>query len=392
MIDNHADIKSPPPRRRRLLLRLILMLAVLGILFFLIFGFGAFRSIMIGKFLATLSNPPQTVATVQAQQTPWQATLNSVGSVVAINGANLSAEINGIVDTIGFRSGEDVAAGQLLLTLRANNDPAVLAQLQAAASLDQINYSRDVKQFNADAVSQAVVDTDRATLAGAVAQVQAQQSLIAEKEIKAPFAGRLGIRQVDVGQYLAAGTEIVTLQQLNPLFVDFYLPQQALAQISVGLAVTVNVDAFPNQTFPGTISAINSAVDITTRTVQVRATIKNDGLILRPGMFATITVGVGQSQNLVTLPQTAITYNSYGDTIFIVHHGKDAKGADQLVANQVFVTLGDTRGDQVAVLSGVSPGDQVVSAGQLKLKNGSIVLINNSVQPTNAANPNPPNE
>jgi membrane fusion protein (multidrug efflux system) len=393
MIDNRTDITSPAPAKRpRIVLRFALMLLIVGVLFFLIFGYGAVRSMFIAKFLATLANPTQTVATIVAPQEAWQSSLNSVGSVVAINGANLSSEVSGIVDTIDFKSGDDVAAGQLLLTLRANNDPAVLAELQAAASLDEITYQRDLRQLQADAVSQATVDTDRANLQTAQAQVQAQQALIAEKQIRAPFAGRLGIRKVDVGQYLAAGTEIVTLQQLNPLFVDFYVPQNSLAQISVGQAVTIGVDAFPNQSFPGTISAIDSEIDTTTRTVQVRATIQNDKLLLLPGMFTTVSVAAGPSQQLVTLPQTAITYNSYGDTVFIVNHGKDAKGKDQLVANQVFVTLGDTRGDQVAILSGLSVGDQVVTAGQLKIKNGSILAINNSMLPVNDANPTPPNE
>ncbi len=382
--------------------RLVIMLLAVGIVFGLIFGFGAFRNIMIGKFLATLSNPSQTVAAIKAADMPWQPSLHAVGSLVAINGANLSAEVSGVVDTIHFESGEDVAAGTLLLTLRANNDPAVLAQLQATAALDEVNYRRDVKQLAADGVSQATVDTDRATLASANAQVQAQQLLIAEKQIRAPFAGRLGIRQVDLGQYLSAGTEIVTLQQLDPLYVDFYVPQQALSQINVGQALTVSIDAFPGRGFPGTITAINSAIDTTTRMVQVRAGLSNPGLVLRPGMFATVDVGIGQPQNFVTLPQTAITYNPYGDTVFIVTpdnkplagktpNGKAAKGGG-LVANQQFVTEGETRGDQVAITRGVNVGDQVVTAGQIKLKNGSPVTINNSIQPTNDANPSPPNE
>jgi membrane fusion protein (multidrug efflux system) len=393
MSEHFAPVTSSPPRRKpRIVLRMVVMLVCVFVLFFLVFGFGAFKNIMIGKFLKTLANPPQTVATTIAEETPWQPALNSVGSTVAINGANLSAEINGIVDTIDFQSGDDVKAGQLLLTLRPNNDPAVLAQLQATAELDQINYDRDLKQFRADAVAQATVDTDRATLASAQAQVQAQQATMAEKLVKAPFAGRLGIRQVDLGQYLAAGTAIVTLQQLNPLYIDFYLPQQALSQIGVGQKVAVGIDAYPGQSFAGEISAISSAVDTTTRTVQVRATLQNDALLLRPGMFGTVNVSVGTPRNLVTLPLTAIAYNSYGDTVFVVHKGKDDKGKDDLVADQVFVTLGDTRGDQVAVLSGVAAGDQVVNAGQLKLKNGSVVLVNNSIEPPNEPNPNPPNE
>jgi membrane fusion protein (multidrug efflux system) len=215
---------------------------------------------------------------------------------------------------------------------------------------------------------------------------------MAEKIIKAPFDGTIGIRQVDIGQYLAAGTAIVTLQQLNPLFMDFYVPQQALEDLAPGQAVQVSVDAFPDKIFTGKISAINSAIDTATRTVQVRATIDNEGLLLRPGMFATVSVTTGSPRQLVTLPQTAITYNPYGDTVYIVHDGTGHDGKPALIANQTFVTLGDTRGDQVAVLKGVAPGDVVVTAGQLKLQNGSTVTVNNDVPVPNDANPTPPNE
>jgi membrane fusion protein (multidrug efflux system) len=372
--------------------RLIVMLVIVGIVFFLIFGFGAFRSFMIGKFLATLSNPTQTVATIVAQKTPWQPTLSSVGSVVAINGASLSSETSGIVDTIDFKSGDTVPAGTVLLTLRPNNDPALLAQLQATASLDAVTLRRDIGQLHADAVSQATVDTDRANLAAAQAQVASQQALIAEKTIKAPFAGTLGIRQVDLGEYLAAGTAVVTLQQLNPLFVDFYLPQQDLSQVAVGQQVTVSIDAFAGKSFSGTIAAINPLVDTTTRTVQVRAVIQNPDMLIKPGMFATVDINVGAAQQLVTLPQTAVTYNPYGSTVYLVHDVKNSAGKDMLTAEQTFVTTGQTRGDQVAVLNGVNPGDQVVTAGQMKLKTGSPVVINNSIEPSNNPNPNPPNE
>jgi membrane fusion protein (multidrug efflux system) len=372
--------------------RLVLMLVIVGIVFFLIFGFGAFRNIMIGKFLATLPFQPQTVAAIKAPSSQWQSSISAVGSLVAINGADISAEVAGIVDTINFKSGDDVPAGALLVTLRPNNDNAVLAQLQAAAQLDRVNYVRDEKQLKADAVSQATVDSDQAALQSAVAQVQAQQALMAEKQIKAPFAGTLGIRQVDVGQYLAAGTEIVTLQQLNPLFVDFYLPQQAVSQISVGQPVTIGIDAFPDQNFTGTIVALNSAIDTATRTVQVRAILPNDKLQLRPGMFATVNIAVGQPRTFVTLPQAAITYNPYGDTVFTIAPGTGADGKQELIAKQQFVQIGDTRGDQVAVLKGLSEGDEVVTAGQLKLRNGVSVVVNNDVQVSNDANPNPPNE
>lgn len=371
--------------------RLVIMLVIVGLVLGGVFGFGIFRNIMIGKFLATLSNPPQTVATITAADSSWQSSLTSVGSVVAINGANISAEVSGIVDTIDFKSGDNVAKGAPLVTLRPNNDNAVLQQLQATAKLDGITYQRDLKQLQADAVSQAQVDTDRATFEAAQAQVAAQQALMNEKIIKAPFAGTLGIRQVDIGQYLSAGTQIVTLQQLNPLFVDFYLPQQALTQVKVGQAVTITVDAFPGQSFPAQVSAINSAVDTTTRTVQVRATVQNDQLLLKPGMFTSVSIAVGEPQNLITLPQAAITYNPYGDTVYVVTTTKGSDGKDSMNAKQQFVQLGDTRGDQVAILKGLNAGDVVVTAGQLKLHQGSIVTINNDVKMSDDPNPNPPN-
>jgi membrane fusion protein (multidrug efflux system) len=236
------------------------------------------------------------------------------------------------------------------------------------------------------------VDTDRATYLAAQAQVQGQLADMAEKVVKAPFAGTLGIRQVNLGQYLAAGTEIVSLQQLDPLFVDFYLPQQALAQIKTGQPVTVAIDAFPGEKFPGTIDAIDSVVDTASRTIQVRAKIQNPALLLRPGMFATVTIAVGRPAGLITLPQTAITYNPYGDTVYILHNGQDHVGKPALIANQTFVQVGDTRGDQVAILKGVSSGDLVVTAGQLKLHNGSTVTVSNAVPVPDDANPNPPNE
>lgn len=213
-----------------------------------------------------------------------------------------------------------------------------------------------------------------------------------EKIVRAPFSGRLGIRQVDVGQYLPAGTEIVTLEQLNPLFVDFYLPQQDLPRLQVGQSVQLSLDAYPNQLFPASITAIGATLTADTRSIPVRAELQNPGLALRPGMFTTVFVEIGAPREAVTLPQTAIAYNSYGDTVYVVDQSKDKQGHETLTARQVFVTLGATRGDQVQVLSGIQPGEQVVTAGQMKLHNGSALVINNSVQPGDNPNPNPPNE
>lgn len=402
-------VGARPPRRPSVTLRMIIMLILVGIVLFLIFGFGAFRTIMIGKFLATLKNPPQTVATMVAKASSFQPEQNSTGTLIAEQGANLSAEVAGIVDTISFKSGQNVKKGQVLLTLRPNNDQALLAQLRATASLDQVTYQRDLAQYHAQAVSLQTVDTDRANLASAQANVNSQLALMAEKTVKAPFSGRIGIRAVDLGEYLAAGTTIASLQKLNPIDIDFYLPQAALRTIRPGMAVQVTIDSFGTTPFDGKIIAIDSAVSATTRMIQIRAQLTNPHDELRPGMFARVAIAVGAPEQVVTLPQTAIAYNSFGDTVFIVKRdkstpasttkpapktkpGKTAPPKATHYVEQVFVTLGQTRGDQVAILKGVSPGDQVVVAGQVKLLNKSPVIIDNKIMPSDSPDPVVPNE
>jgi membrane fusion protein (multidrug efflux system) len=265
--------------------------------------------------------------------------------------------------------------------------------LQAAAELAEQTYKRDQEQFAAQAISQANIDTDVSTLKSARAQVAAQQALIEEKIVKAPFAGRLGIRQVDLGQYLTAGTAVVTLQALDPILIDFYVPQQALAQLKIGQPVSATVDTYAQQTFSGTIESINSKVDASSRNVQVRAALRNSERRLVPGMFANVRIQLGEKNALITLPQTVVTYNPFGDTVFVVEKsGVDDQGNARLTVQQRFVKLGDTRGDQVAVLSGVKAGEIVVSGGQMKLRNGTVVAVNNAVLPPNNPNPNPPNE
>jgi membrane fusion protein, multidrug efflux system len=370
--------------------RMILMLLVVGVVLGGVFGFEAFRSRMIKNFMASMGAPPQTVSTMAAAAEEWQPRLEAVGSLRAVNGADLALETPGIVDEIDFKSGDDVAAGTVLLRLRATDDIAKLNALQATTDLAALTYERDQKQFKVQAVSQATLDTDAANLKNAKAQAAQQQAIIEQKTLRAPFAGHLGVRAVDLGQFLAAGTAIVTLQALDPIYVDFWLPQQSLAQIKTGMPVTARVDTFAGETFAGEIQAISPKVDVNIRNVQVRAVIKNPDHKLLPGMFATIAIATGTPQSFVTLPQTAIAYNAYGSTVYVVEEqGKDAKGAPQLVAHQTFVKTGDTRGDQVAVLSGVKAGDTIVTAGLNKLHNGSPLTVNNEIKPTADANPVP---
>ena len=385
-----GQISRPRGRRARPALRMVIVLVLLaaagaGLVYFHRFKAGILKSVV-----TQITSQLPTVATVKANVRDWQPTLTATGTLRASSGADLSAEIAGIVGELHFQSGQDVKAGDLLVRLRPNDDDAKLQELQATADLDEITYQRDLRQLRAQGVAQATVDTDAGNLKNARAQVAAQQALIAEKFIRAPFAGRLGVRQVDLGQYLSAGTMVVTLQALDPIFADFYLPQQALAQVKVGQAVTVNADTYPGRDFSGTVLAINSKVDASSRMVQVRATLPNPDDALLPGMYVTVSVASGAAKKAVTLPNAAITYNPYGSLVFKVHQtGTDANGKPQMAVQQQFVTTGATRGDQVEILKGVADGDEVVAAGQLKLQNNMGVLINNAVLPTDNPAPKP---
>jgi membrane fusion protein, multidrug efflux system len=365
---------------KRMLIMLVLVGAVLGGLF----GFKVFVNGKIKEAMAGMANTPQTVSAARAVSSDWQPTIDAVGSLRAMRGADLSLEVPGVVEEIQFQSGDDVQAGQVLLRLRSDDEVAKLQSLEATADLAQITYDRDVKQFKAQAISQAIVDNDAANLRNAKAQVAQQKAIVDKKILRAPFAGKLGLRQVDLGQYLSAGTVIATLQSLDPIFVDFLLPQQAVAQLAVGAKVRAKVDAFPDRVFAGTITAINPKIETASRNIQVRATLPNADQKLLPGMFATVQLETGAPERLITLPQTAVSYNPYGSLVYLVDDkDKGADGKPKLTVRQVFVTTGATRGDQVAILKGVAEGDMVVTSGQVKLRNGVPVLIDNKVVPKN---------
>jgi membrane fusion protein (multidrug efflux system) len=384
------QLGQPRRSKARPLLRLVIVLVLLGAAGAGLVYFHRFKAGILKTVVTQITSQLPTVATVKATVQDWQPALTATGTLRASSGADLSAEVAGIVGELHFKPGQDVAAGDLLLRLRPNDDDAKLQELQATADLNEITYQRDLKQLRAQGVAQATVDTDAGNLKNARAQVAAQQALIAEKFVRAPFAGRLGVRQVDLGQYLGAGTTIVTLQALDPIFADFYLPQQALAQVKTGQAITVNADAYPGRDFPGTVLAINSKVDSTSRMVQIRATLRNADDALLPGMYVTVSVAAGMPEKAVTLPQAAVTYNPYGSLVYKVRQsGTDAQGKPKLTVQQQFVTTGATRGDQVTILKGVDEGDEVVAAGQLKLQNNMGVLINNSVLPSDNPAPAP---
>ena len=337
---------------------------------------------------AQFAQPPATVSTTIAYVQEWNPSQQAVGSLSAINGADLSFEVAGVVEAIYFESGSDVALGVKLVKLRDEDDVAKLATLQAAADLAQTNYTRDQKQLAANLISQAAFDTTAANLKSAQAAVAQQAATLDKKTVRAPFAGHLGIRNVNVGQYVNAGTALVTLQALNPINFDFHLPQQALDKLRVGQTIQVKVDAFPQTTFIGKIAAIDPKVDTVTRNVTIRAALDNNAHRLLPGMYATAQIDNGAPERHITLPQAAVTYNPYGNTVYVVTD-KTVDGKKQRIATQTFVTTGATRGDQIAVLTGLKEGDEVITAGQIKIQNGAQVAVNNSIQPSNDANPQP---
>jgi len=373
--------------------RMLIMLIGVGLLFGGIFAYKAFVSYKMKKSMSAAQAPPVTVTTIKAEYVPWQPQLKAVGSLRAVRGVDVTTEIAGLVQTIHFKSGDEVTEGQMLVQLNVDSDTAQLHSLEAAADLANTVYERDRKQYEVQAVSKATLDADAADLKVKHAQVAQQAAIVEKKSIRAPFGGRLGISTVNPGQYINPGDKVVTLQSLDQIYADFYLPQQELSRISLGQPVVVTADTYPGRTFRGKITAVNPEVDPNTRNFQVEATITNPRHELLPGMYASLEVKAGAAQRYLTLPQTAVTFNPYGETVFIVEEsGKGPDGKPLLIARQTFVTVGPTRGDQIAVLKGINEGDTVVTSGQLKLKNGSRVIINNQVQPSNEAVPRPPDE
>jgi membrane fusion protein (multidrug efflux system) len=368
--------------------RMAIMLALVGILFGGIFGYKAFMHAMMMKYMFAGGVPPAVVSAVKAESLPWQARIRAVGSIRAVRGVDVSAEIPGLVESVHFKSGDEVKSGALLVKLNTDTERAQMQSLQAGAELSRIIYERDLKQLEAQVVSQAVVDADSAELKNRRAQLAQQKSLTAKKFIRAPFSGQLGISTVTRGQYLNPGEKIVTLQLLDSVYVDFFLPQQDLSRIAVGQEVDAMTDTYPGRVFKGKITAINPRVDADSRNVQVQVTIDNPKHELLPGMFASVEVLAGKPKEYVTVPQAAVTFNPYGETVYLVHEKeKNADGKPVLAVKQVFVTSGEARGDQLSLLSGVKEGDTVVTSGQMKLKNGSVVIINNEVPVSNDAAP-----
>ena len=365
-----------------------------------ILAFGFFLHIK--TLIASAPKPfAQTVTTTKVESQDWQPTLAAVGSVLPVRGVDVTTEIAGLVREIHFKSGQDVKKDEILVELNADSDKAQLAALEAAADLSATVLKRDKAQFDAQAIAQAQVDSDAADLKSKRALADQQRAIIDKKTIRAPFAGRLGITTVNPGQYLNPGDKIVTLQTIDPIYVDFNLPQKAIGSLQVGQVVNVTSDGFANESFPGKITAISPKVDTTTRNITVEATFANPKRQLLPGMFANAAVDAGDKKHYLTLPQTAITYNPYGSTVFVVQTAAEAAAAAKAASapapaassgffvQQAFVTTGETRGDQVAILKGLKEGQTVVTSGQVKLKNGTWITVDNTVSPANSPNPTP---
>jgi membrane fusion protein (multidrug efflux system) len=342
---------------------------------------------------AVMEMPPETVTAATAHKETWPNTVTATGTLIAVQGVTVGVELGGKVEEIAFESGDRVKAGDLLVRLDTSAEEAQLRSAEAAARLARINLNRNRNLRKNKTVSQADLDTAEANFKQATAQVDNVRASIAKKTISAPFAGRLGLRQVNLGQIVEQGTAIVTLQTIDPIYVDFSLPQQRFSVLAPDTEVHVTTDAAPDTVFKGKIIAVNPEIDQVTRSVRVRATLSNKDELLRPGMFANVEVLLPSEQEFLVIPATVVLYAPYGDTVFVIDEVKDeASGETQQVLRQQIVRLGRSRGDFVAVTKGLSEGEQVVTSGVFKLRPKMAVVIDNSLAPEAKTEPTPANE
>jgi membrane fusion protein, multidrug efflux system len=337
---------------------------------------------------ASFQPPPEAVTTVVAKQEVWPSTLRAIGTVVASQGVTVSADMPGIVEKISFTSGRAVRAGEVLVVLDTSQERAQLAAAESQRDLAKLNLDRMRDLSEKGIISRSEYDRVAAESAQGVARVGEIRATIERKVIRAPFSGVLGIRKVNLGQYLAGGDPVVSLQSLRPVYVNFSVPQQAVGRLQMGTEVRVTAEGQPLQE-TGRITAVDAVVDEATRNIQVQATFANQDGRLRPGMFVEAEASQGESRPVIALPASAISYSPYGDSVFIVENVKGPDGKSFRGVRQQFVKLGGARGDQVAVVTGIKPGEEVVSSGVFKLRNGAAVQVNNKIQPANSAEPRP---
>jgi membrane fusion protein, multidrug efflux system len=368
---------------------MILMLVVTVVVLTTL-GFVKFKQVQTAiQASAGFQPPPEAVTTVVAHQDQWPSTMQVIGSMEAVHGVLVSADLPGTVARINFQSGEAVQEGAVLVELDTRQERAQLAALEAQRDLAKVNFTRMQKLVDEGVISRVEYDQAVASRKQTEANVGEIRATIERKTIRAPFSGILGIRKINAGQYLAAGNPIVQLQSMNPIYVDFGVPQQAGTQVKVGSQVTVTAQDLAGKEFFGRVTALDSVIDETTRNTQVQATLANPQGKLKPGMYVQVLMKYGTTRNAITLPASAISYAPYGDSFFILTDLKDPKGQTYRGVRQQFVKIDGSRGDQVAIVSGVQPGDEVVSSGVFKLRNGAAVTVNNKVQPENSPAPKP---
>ena len=368
------------------------MFFMLAVVILVVAGLGFFKYRQIQTAIAMGSSfapPPDTVTTVVAKSETWPSTLDVIGTTAAIQGVTVSADLPGAVARINFESGQSVHAGDVLVELDTREERAQLAAAESDRDLAKINYDRDQQLVKEGVVAQTQSDNSSAQQKSTDAKVGEIKATIERKTIRAPFSGVLGIRQINLGQYLAAGAAIVSLQALNPIYVNFGVPQQQSSLVKAGRLLELTSDDVPGIEFKGRVTAIDSVVNEATRNLQVQATLPNPGGKLRPGMFVQVQLGLGASRSVVPLPASAINYAPYGDSVFVVTDLKDPKGNPYRGVRQQFVKVQGSRGDQVGVISGVNPGEEIVSSGVFKLRNGAAVQVNNKIQAPNNPKPNP---
>jgi membrane fusion protein (multidrug efflux system) len=378
---------------------MVIMLVLCALVFGGVFGMQWFGNKMMNDFMNSMPPPPVAIASAKSQTMTWSNRLVAVGSLVAVNGADLTAEVDGVVTEINFDSGDSVKRGEVLLRLSAASEQGELKRLQAQAELAGLNRKRAEQLYKSKTISRAEFDTSLAETNVALSAVEAQKGRLALKSVIAPFDGKLGIRRVNIGEYVRSGTTIVTLQKLDPIDVDFSLPERYLSQLESGLGVSVLVDAFAGEAFQGVVTAIEPKIDSKTRNVDLRARLSNSDLRLKPGLFATVTLTLAGENIVTVIPRTAVNYTSYGDSVYVVQTNPDAPPppesdeggmpyTDKEVIQRI-VTLGEARGDFIAVTSGLEPDTEVASAGLLKLRNKQPVIINNNNAPEPELSPMP---
>jgi len=367
--------------------RMIIMLAAVGIFFGAVFGWKAFDAYQTGKFMSSQPPPAVTVSTVVADSEMWAPVIPSIGTLRASQGVDVTAQEAGIITELRFVSGAEVKAGDVLAQQYVDDERARLVALEADVRLAELNLvrARDLLEKNLNA--QFDYDTRKTDHDRAVAEARSVRLVIEKKTIRAPFSGRIGIRQVDLGEYIKPGDSIVRLEALDRILVDFPIPQRYVGSLRTGQRLVIRVDAWLGEEFDGTITAIAPQVRSATRDLRLEGLVDNEAGQLLPGMFAEVEIQLPVVEEVVTLPQAAITFSPYGDSVFVIMETADSNSGTALVAENIFVTTGDTRGDQVAVLSGVTAGDTIVTAGQIKLRDGTRVIVDNSVPVSNQASP-----